>query len=698
MNLCMNRLTKIATALLVATAMILFSCVGTVWADDTGDAAAPATSSPPTSAPPTTAPPATASADPAAEEEEVVVPWDFDPYRILIWVVSDEPGLSAAAVEPELRAFLDRQFHAIWRADIADAPTTVASVARRDLTELTYESITASDPVFAVKRNHKDAVRIRVAANVAQYVTKVFGTAGGIEMAKARGAEAGNEGLDGAADKFEAIEGDALKLRTLWADEKTEALLTTRGFAEMLDEPRAKFVQLPINGLVAASIDQYDKVFIVTVKSDLVPHHVSVVEFSTLMRYFGAPVKESFVSKAAIPDAMGHALTRAFSPEVRIDEAGLKGAQGLTRAGGLLVDPKSDFLVKPGELLLPMIRKNDRNGRPILIGPLDWAYLLAIDPVAKAAAKKKAAAEKMKAKGGGKGKEGGDKMAEDKMAEDKKKMPPEEQPDPSRVVMELYSGRIGGLAGRKNSRTFRRAIRIRPEGDQTLVRLHAKGKPEFPLIGYELYEKELYSTKMTFVGRTDWNGRLNIATSEDPLRLLYVKNGGAVLARLPIVPGYTPREVADLAGDDMRLQAEAYVNGISNSIIDLVALRKLLGTRIINRLKKGQMKEAEDLLLALREQPTKELLAADLDRKLAYFLKAIGPRNANAKKKVDNMFSTTREMLDKQISARQIAAIEEDFIRAKSQGGRLPEDPDEEEKYDPSVNQGAVEEPKKKKK
>ena len=98
MNLCMNRLTKIATALLVATAMILFSCVGTVWADDTGDAAAPATSSPPTSAPPTTAPPATASADPAAEEEEVVVPWDFDPYRILIWVVSDEPGLSLSLI------------------------------------------------------------------------------------------------------------------------------------------------------------------------------------------------------------------------------------------------------------------------------------------------------------------------------------------------------------------------------------------------------------------------------------------------------------------------------------------------------------------------------------------------------------------------------------------------------------------------
>ena len=94
--------------------------------------------------------------------------------------------------------------------------------------------------------------------------------------------------------------------------------------------------------------------------------------------------------------------------------------------------------------------------------------------------------------------------------------------------------------------------------------------------------------------------------------LLYVKNGGAVLARLPLVPGLTETEVADLTGDDMRLQAEAYIRGVQNAIIDLVAIRKLLEARIRMRLTKGQMTEAEDLLRALRDQPTNEKLASDM--------------------------------------------------------------------------------------
>ena len=64
---------------------------------------------------------------------------------------------------------------------------------------------------------------------------------------------------------------------------------------------------------------------------------------------------------------------------------------------------------------------------------------------------------------------------------------------------------------------------------------------------------------MTFVGRTNWNGILKVEPTEDPLRLLYVKNGGAILARLPLVPGLYSQVVADLSGDDIRLQAEAYI-------------------------------------------------------------------------------------------------------------------------------------------
>ncbi len=656
----------------------------------------------------------------ADEEFEIVQPWDFDPYKILVWVVSDDPRVSASAVDRSVRTFLDRHYAAIWRVTISDAPTAVASMSRRGMGALTFDSIASSDPVIALKRDHKDAVRIRRCSDLKQHCDQILGTQGMIETVKQRGADVNNESLDGATNKFKAVDGDADAVQAKWASAQTEALLLTRGQALTLASPTAKLIDLPVGGLVSSAVDQYDKIFIVTVNHQQTPGRVEVVEFNTLMRFFGKPVAETFLAIADVSEAIGRGLSQAFSPELRIDEAGLKGARGLLRAGGLILDDESPALVREDDVLLPLVRKNDRNGRPILIGPLDWAYLLSVRLKGKIASVKDdkitidvgmrdGAAGGLNLVVQKKNKSG--KLVESRIRIEKADKDTSEcsvvagpvpavgdsfaEDSHTNVRMEFYSGRAGGLQGRQNDRTFRRALLIRPRSKQTLVRLHAKGDPDFPLIGYELYEKELYSTKMTFIGRTDWNGRLNITTTKDPLRLMYVKNGGAVLARLPIVPGYEAKAVADLTGDDMRLQAEAYVNGVANAIVDLVAIRKLLGARIRNRLKKGQMKEAKELLNALREQPTKEILSGDLEKKQAYFLKEIGSRNANARKKVDNMFSSTREMLDTQITQRDIREIEEDIIRAEHNGGKLPEEEVDPDAIDSSVNTVPVEEAKK---
>ncbi len=574
----------------------------------------------------------------ASDEEDKLEPWDYSPYRVLIWLVSDDPGDGAVSLDQELRAYLDRDFAPIWRVTIADAPTAVRTAALRDLGSLTFDTMVASDPVLAVKRNHKDAVRIRIAANVAEYCKKVYGTPGLIEETKRRGAAAGDEGLAGVAAKLEAVEGDALSLRDRWAEEETEAVLVSRGMALTLTDPAAKIVAPPISQLISDAVDQYDKIFVVRINHGVVPHSVSVVEMETLMRFVGAVVTEHFVDGDGIATAVGRGLTRAFSPVVRIDEAGQSTAAGLVRAGGLILKENSPAGIAVNDVLQPMIRKDDRNGSPIMIGPMDWAYLVT------------------------------------------------EKVQGPQVEMGFYAGRIGGLQGRKNKRTFRIALKVTPVGEQTMIRLHAKGDVDEPLIGYELYQKELKSRSMTFVGRTDWNGRFLVNKTEDPMRLLYVKNGGAVLARLPVVPGLTPQETADLAGDDMRLHAEAYIRGVENAIVDLVAIRKLLAARVRLRLYKGQMKEAEDLVNLLRDEPTNEKLADDMGKKQSIYLKALGSRNANQKRKIDDMFKVTREMLSKMINPRDIRELEEDLIKAKKNGGKLDPPDQEDDGIDPTAN------------
>lgn len=564
------------------------------------------------------------------ELEEFEDPWDYSPYRVLVWLVSDDPQLDAASIDESLREYLDRDFSSLWRLDIVDAPPAVASAARRDIDTMDYDSITASDPVIAVKRDHSDAVRIRSPSNVGQYVETVLSTQQRIDEVTRRSVEMGDETISGIKPRLKVVEGDALAVAALWANEDTEAILVSRGLAATLTEPEPKMIAPEISDMVGQTVEQYDKVFVVRVHHGRPPNQVDAVEFDVLMRHFGSVVRTHSLTHRGRIDKVGEALTRAFRPVVRIENAGQRNAVGLLRAGGLILDEESPANVRVNDVLEPMTRKNDRNDNPILIGPLGWAFLY-VDEI-----------------------EGRD------------------------IKMDFYAGRAGGLQGRKNKRTFRMALKVQPQGESTLLRLHLQREPDFPLIGYEIYEKELKSTDMTFVGRTDWDGRLMIHRTERPFRLLYVKNGGAVLARLPLVPGLYPIQVADLSGDDMRLQAEAYIRGVQNAIVDLVAIRELFKARIQMRLERGEMEKAEALMEALRQQPSNEKLATEMGKRQTDFIKALGNKNANQRRKVDEMFTTTRELLSKHINPAMIRDLEKMLITARDNGGKLPKESIEE--------------------
>jgi hypothetical protein len=400
--------------------------------------------------------------------------------------------------------------------------------------------------------------------------------------------------------------------------------LTTQGKAAEFTQPKSRTLAVPSTQLFSKTIDQYDKIFFVRMRRQQSIPDVTVIEMDTLMRHFGAPAILEFENPKTDADRIVSAITEVFRPILRIDEAGQKNATGLVRAGGLIVDPKSPAALQVGDILEPMIRMNDRNGIPFMIGPLDWSFLITT------------------------------------------------QADTRIAKTDFWTGRSAGLQGRKNDRTFRMALRVRPKGRSSELRLHAKGDPKTPLIGYEIYEKNLDSEKsqFDFVGRTDWDGRLQIDPTKKPFRLLYVKNGGAILARLPIVPGLHQRDVADIIGDDDRLRAEAYIKGVENAIIDLVAIRELYKTRIRLRLERGDMKVAEELMRGLSAQPTSAELSDALGKKQSDFLKEI--KNKAQQKKIDIMFSATREMLSQFINPKLELDLEQDILTAKKNGGKLP--------------------------
>ena len=63
------------------------------------------------------------------------------------------------------------------------------------------------------------------------------------------------------------------------------------------------------------------------------------------------------------------------------------------------------------------------------------------------------------------------------------------------------------------------------------------------------------------------------------MRLIYVKHGAHLLARLPMVPGLATSEEAVLPSDDKRMETEAFVKGMESTVMDLVARREILRAR-----------------------------------------------------------------------------------------------------------------------
>ena len=81
------------------------------------------------------------------------------------------------------------------------------------------------------------------------------------------------------------------------------------------------------------------------------------------------------------------------------------------------------------------------------------------------------------------------------------------------------------------------ALAIHPQLQPTVLEVKSRTRRDMPLAGYEVFEYEKdVKEAAALVGRTDWRGRLTVAPNERTLRFFLVKNGGDLLARLPIAP------------------------------------------------------------------------------------------------------------------------------------------------------------------
>ncbi len=116
-----------------------------------------------------------------------------------------------------------------------------------------------------------------------------------------------------------------------------------------------------------------------------------------------------------------------------------------------------------------------------------------------------------------------------------------------------------------------------------------------------------------FIGRTDRSGFVRIPPGEPALRILLVKQGQQLLARLPLVTGLEPEMVVSVTGDPGRLAAERFLLATRDLLIDTAARRELLIGRIRNHLERDEAAKARKLQAELKSLATEERLIAEIE-------------------------------------------------------------------------------------
>lgn len=356
-----------------------------------------------------------------------------------------------------------------------------------------------------------------------------------------------------------------------------------------------------------------DKIMFAAISGNEINYQIDVRELDVRTQTWSPTIRRVTRQRDMISTAVYRGMVKAFIPMVRIedvvetnveqhdeDRVRLIRKETATceiRAIGLIQSDKHPCIPAVDTLMRPVVRRNDRFGRPTGIREVPWTMLI---------------------------------------------VGPRTGDDISCEIRTAYPR--SPLGGRSGKRTLRIALSVKMLSAETDLLIRSKGAEKQVLPGYEIYEKDLITGKSTLLGETDWRGIMTVGRGNFPLRLLYVKSGGRLLARLPVVPGARPKIETEVFEDQARLEAESVVRGFQSKVMDIVAQRQVLSVQIRSAIKKQDFDRAAELL--------REVQSLDdygtLNQELGYAEREYVPKDdVRQRSRVEPMFEETRKLLEK---------------------------------------------------
>jgi hypothetical protein len=360
-----------------------------------------------------------------------------------------------------------------------------------------------------------------------------------------------------------------------------------------------------------------DKLILLAVRWSPDGFALTAREFDRYVQRWGMPIRMSCRQQQALPEQLFAITWQAVAPLVQLeldpdDEQRVR----LMPRGAALMRAGSDALsLTPGDVLLPVFRRTTRGGEVIESGiqAVPWTYV---------------------------------EVAE---SEDET------------IVARIHSANRRPFGVRRQGYVEQLAIAIRAQPAETVLRLHSRTAPDKPLVGYQVFSQNPGDEALTRLGSTNRDGTLPIPPGKSRIRTLYLKNGGQLLARLPIVPGAESQIDVPLPDDDPRLAAEARLAALREELIDVVARRNILMARVRQKIRESDFNTAQKLLADADQLPGR----SQFNLTLSTAARTQRSDDPQIQRRIDQLIEATQTVMNQYLDLRPINQLHDELRAAR---------------------------------
>ena len=356
-----------------------------------------------------------------------------------------------------------------------------------------------------------------------------------------------------------------------------------------------------------------DKLMLLTLVPDATGFAARLCEWDVETQQQGKFVA-SQIPRSSLAEGVFRLLLEGVTPLAKVESIDFKTARLKFRAAELAPRGEAIQWVKPGTIYRAILRTNDREGKAKSIRPLEWTYLIVT------------------------------------------------QIEGTQAVCRVHSGLRSPLSRRLRGRTEQYALALPPASGSTRLLLRSRTAPDRPLVGYDIYAYGPDSKDTIHLGRTGREGAIEVPPVAQPLRILLVQHGGALLARLPIVPGSAPELTALVPDDDLRLEAEGLIVSMQESLVDQVVRRAILVAQARSRIESGKFDDAKVYIDELRRMRTQQQFLRELEQERQRLVSD----DPVVQKQIDKLFDDTTKLLGNYLLPRELETLENEWNVARA--------------------------------